>query len=226
MTLESRTAPVLHDLSISDDGYQPGACNIGPAEITRRRQAGHVGLAVTIVALVGLVAIDAPPVARLLIALPAATSASGYLQARFKFCAGFGSKGIYNFGELGQTIAGRGRRRPPARQGQVRPDQERQPRDRRRGRPPCRGPSAVTADEQADTTAVAVVDALDDLATILRSHNIEAVVVEDGAEARDYVLGLIPEGAEVHSGKSKTLEDIGLYGDIIDSGRYDASDHG
>ena len=104
MTLESRTTSVLHGLSISDDGYQAGTCNIGPAEIARRRQAGHVGLAVTIVALVGLVAIDAPPVARLLIALPAAGSASGYLQARFKFCAGFGSKGIYNFGEVGQTI--------------------------------------------------------------------------------------------------------------------------
>ena len=24
--------------------YRPGVCNIGPAEITRRRMAGHVGL--------------------------------------------------------------------------------------------------------------------------------------------------------------------------------------
>ena len=104
MTLASRTTPVLHDLSISADGYQPGACNIGPAEIARRRQAGHVGLAIAIGALVGLVAIDAPPVTRLLVALPAAAAASGYLQARFRFCAGFGSKGIYNFGEIGQTI--------------------------------------------------------------------------------------------------------------------------
>lgn len=59
-------------------------------------------------------------------------------------------------------------------------------------------------------------------AAALRSHNIEAIVVETGAEARDAVLALIPEGAEVHSGKSKTLEDVGLYGELVDSGRYDA----
>jgi hypothetical protein len=100
MTLEMQ----MHQTDIADRGYQPGVCNIGPAEIARRRQAGHVGLGVAIVALAGLVAIDAPPVTRLLVALPVAASASGYLQARFKFCAGFGSRGIYNFGELGTTI--------------------------------------------------------------------------------------------------------------------------
>ena len=100
MTLELQ----MHETDTVDGAYQPGVCNIGPAEIARRRQAGHVGLGVAIVALAGLVAIDAPPVTRLLIALPVAASASGYLQARFKFCAGFGSRGIYNFGELGTTI--------------------------------------------------------------------------------------------------------------------------
>jgi len=94
----------MHETDNVDGAYQPGVCNIGPAEIARRRQAGHVGLGVAIVTLAGLVAIDAPPVTRLLIALPVAASASGYLQARFKFCAGFGSRGIYNFGELGTTI--------------------------------------------------------------------------------------------------------------------------
>ena len=28
-------------------------------------------------------------------------SASGYLQAWLKFCAGFGSRGVFNFGPLG-----------------------------------------------------------------------------------------------------------------------------
>jgi hypothetical protein len=50
-----------------------------------------------------LVVVGAPPVARLLIALPAAVAASGYLQARLHFCAGFGSRGVFNFGPLGQT---------------------------------------------------------------------------------------------------------------------------
>ena len=104
MTLASQTTPTPHGLSIVDDGYQAGTCNIGPAEIARRRRGAHVALGIAIVALVGLVAIDAPPVTRLLVALPVAAAASGYLQARLKFCAGFGSRGIYNFGALGQTV--------------------------------------------------------------------------------------------------------------------------
>jgi hypothetical protein len=40
---------------------------------------------------------------RSLLTLPAAAAASGYLQAWLKFCAGFGSRGIFNFGPLGDT---------------------------------------------------------------------------------------------------------------------------
>ena len=83
--------------------YQPGVCNIGPAEIARRRMAGHVGLVATIVVLAVLIVIGAPPVTRLVAILPATISASGYLQARLKFCAGFASRGIFNFGVLGQA---------------------------------------------------------------------------------------------------------------------------
>jgi hypothetical protein len=83
--------------------YIPGVCNIGPAEVARRRRAGHVGLAVTLVVLAGLVAIGAPPAGRLILVLPGAAAASGYLQAWFRFCAGFGARGIFNFGELGHT---------------------------------------------------------------------------------------------------------------------------
>ncbi|MFI5292650.1 MAG: hypothetical protein ACHQ02_07265 [Candidatus Limnocylindrales bacterium] len=83
--------------------YRPGVCNIGPEEIRRRRRAGHVGLIATVVLLAVLVAVGAPPLARLLVAIPAAMAASGYLQAWFKFCAGFGSRGIFNFGALGET---------------------------------------------------------------------------------------------------------------------------
>ena len=83
--------------------YRPGVCNIGPQEIARRRRAGHVGLVATALLFVALVAIDAPPLARALVALPAIMAASGYLQAWFKFCAGFGSQGVFNFGPLGHT---------------------------------------------------------------------------------------------------------------------------
>lgn len=83
--------------------YHPGVCNIGPAEIRRRRMAGHIGTLVTLVGLVALVYLDAPPRTRLILILPAAGAASGYLQAWFKFCAGFGSRGIFNFGPLGDS---------------------------------------------------------------------------------------------------------------------------
>ncbi len=49
-----------------------------------------------------------------------ASAASGYLQAWLKFCAGFGSLGVYNFGRLGQPFAV--------------PDDEARARDRRRAR--------------------------------------------------------------------------------------------
>jgi hypothetical protein len=83
--------------------YQPGVCNIGPAEIARRRRAGHVGLIATIALFAILVLVSAPPLARLILVVPAAVSASGYLQAYLKFCAGFGSRGIFNFDDVGTT---------------------------------------------------------------------------------------------------------------------------
>ncbi len=103
MTLALRATAGAPVASTSGAEYRPGSCNIGAAEIARRHRAGHVGLGAAIVLLAGLVAIDAPPMARLLVALPAAGAASGYLQARLRFCAGFGSRGVYNFGELGQA---------------------------------------------------------------------------------------------------------------------------
>ncbi|HEX5013263.1 MAG TPA: hypothetical protein VFV72_03815 [Candidatus Limnocylindrales bacterium] len=93
-------APVPAGMSVE---YRPGVCNIGPAEVARRRRAGHAGLIATIVLFAVLVAIGAPPIARLLLVIPAAVSASGYLQAYLKFCAGFGARGVYNFGDLGPT---------------------------------------------------------------------------------------------------------------------------
>jgi len=91
----------------SPDGgteYRPGVCNIGPEEIARRRRAGNVGVLATLATLAILLAIDAPPLARLLLTLPAAGAATGYLQAWLKFCAGFGSAGVFNFGPLGGTV--------------------------------------------------------------------------------------------------------------------------
>src|SRR5271157_3385754 len=56
----------------------------------------------------------------------------------------------------------------------------------------------------------------------LRGNNIDARIVDTGEEAKRLVLELVPEGAEVHSGKSKTLQDLGLYKEFFESARYDS----
>ena len=83
------------------DQYIPGTCNIGPEEIALRRRAGHLGLAVTAALATALVRSGLHPAWRLALALPAAGAASGYLQARQRFCANYGFRGLYNFESRG-----------------------------------------------------------------------------------------------------------------------------
>jgi hypothetical protein len=55
----------------------------------------------------------------------------------------------------------------------------------------------------------------------LRERNFEVVIVDTAADAKAAALQRIPDGAEVHSGKSKTLEDTGIFQELMESGRYD-----
>jgi hypothetical protein len=55
----------------------------------------------------------------------------------------------------------------------------------------------------------------------LRERNFETIIVATAAEARAAVMDRIPEGVEIHSGKSKTLEDIGVFAELMASDRYD-----
>lgn len=59
------------------------------------------------------------------------------------------------------------------------------------------------------------------VAAKLRERNMGVIVVDNGDQARQVVLERIPEGAEVHSGKSKTLEDAGILQALQAQGRYD-----
>ncbi|MEA2670267.1 MAG: hypothetical protein QOG45_487 [Chloroflexota bacterium] len=61
---------------------------------------------------------------------------------------------------------------------------------------------------------------IDAAARALRSNGIAALVVPTGQEARNRVLGLLPDGAEVFNNSSQTLEAIGVAADIERSGRY------
>ena len=84
--------------------YVPGACNIGPAEIRRRRQSGWIGLAATAALWVIFLSFGVPAPWRLFLFLPASIGAAGFLQAGMHFCANFGMRGVFNFGpDVGRT---------------------------------------------------------------------------------------------------------------------------
>jgi hypothetical protein len=72
-----------------------------------------------------------------------------------------------------------------------------------------------------DFTAPASDAELDELAVNLRARSFDVVVVQTGAEAKAEVLKRIPDGVRIHSGKSKTLEDIGLFDTLMGSDQYD-----
>jgi acyl-CoA hydrolase len=59
------------------------------------------------------------------------------------------------------------------------------------------------------------------LADRLRERNFEVVIVDGRDEARAEVLKRIPESASIHSGKSKTLEDAGIFNALMDGEQYD-----
>ena len=75
---------------------------------------------------------------------------------------------------------------------------------------------------QEDFATPASEETVQRVARRMRERNIEVMVVDDGDQARTVVLERLPEGAEVHSGKSKTLQDAGIFAAIHDLSRYDA----
>lgn len=76
--------------------YIPGVCNIGPAEIRRRRLVGYAGFGLTFAMIAVFYFYPIPDVLRLLVIIPALTGAMGFLQAWFHFCAKFGMSGVFN----------------------------------------------------------------------------------------------------------------------------------
>ncbi len=81
-----------------EPAYRPGICNIGPAEIRARMLSGVLGAAVTMGLFAALIIFRFDPLWRLLLFIPAAGSAAGFLQASMRFCANYGWRGVFNFG--------------------------------------------------------------------------------------------------------------------------------
>ena len=62
--------------------------------------------------------------------------------------------------------------------------------------------------------------AIDRTVVGLKSRNFDAVVAENGAGARQLLIDLIPDGAEVFKSTSETLDDIGYSDYIRQTDRY------
>ena len=62
---------------------------------------------------------------------------------------------------------------------------------------------------------------LEQTAEALRQRGFQVTIAESGDQARQLVLDALPEGAEVHTGLSETLQQIGLTEVLENSGRYD-----
>jgi hypothetical protein len=62
---------------------------------------------------------------------------------------------------------------------------------------------------------------VESLAANLRNRNFEVVIVDSAADAKAAVMERIPQGAQVHSGKSKSLEDAGVFKELMESENFD-----
>lgn len=71
-------------------------------------------------------------------------------------------------------------------------------------------------------TTLASEDSLKKTIESLKTHGIDAVIVENRDAAREAVLGIIPKGAEVMTMSSTTLDEIGLAQAINESSDYDS----
>ena len=84
--------------------YVPGVCNLSDAEAARRNKAGWIGLVVTLVFEIFFLYANVPSLVRLVIFIPAAFGAVGFLQGIMHFCTSFAMTGVFNVrNEVGKT---------------------------------------------------------------------------------------------------------------------------
>ncbi len=83
------------------DSRPAASCNIGPAEIARRRRFAILASVATAALAVALVWLAVPHPARAVLLPIAAGAAVAWLQVTERFCVRFGATGVENFGPLG-----------------------------------------------------------------------------------------------------------------------------
>jgi len=69
---------------------------------------------------------------------------------------------------------------------------------------------------------IAQIERVEKTIAALKENGIDAMVVKTGTDAKAKALELIPEGAEVMTMTSATLETIGLSQELNESGKYDS----
>lgn len=80
--------------------YEPGVCNIGPGEVTKRRRLGYAGLVVAAIFAVAQFRFM-HLIVNIGLAIGLAMAFEGLLQARLRFCAGFAQDGVFDLSEDG-----------------------------------------------------------------------------------------------------------------------------
>jgi len=76
--------------------YQPGVCNIGPAQQRRRLLLGIGSLLLAVVAVAVVLAMSWPRWALFASLFPLYGAAMGYFQYRERFCVGFAGIGVFD----------------------------------------------------------------------------------------------------------------------------------
>jgi len=78
--------------------YQPGVCNIGPAQQRRRLLLGAASFLLAVALVAAVVAVGWPRWTLLAAVFPLYGAAMGFFQYRERFCVGFAGIGVFDVG--------------------------------------------------------------------------------------------------------------------------------
>lgn len=81
--------------------YQAGVCNIGGAEVAKRKQLSYVGGLIFLLFLLIAVLQDFSLTETSVAFAPAILFSVGFIQSRRKFCLAYGLMGTFNFAKIG-----------------------------------------------------------------------------------------------------------------------------
>lgn len=81
--------------------YQAGVCNIGGAEVAKRKQLSYIGGAIFLLFILIATVQDFSKKETAVAFGPAVLFSVGFIQSRRKFCLAYGLMGTFNFQKIG-----------------------------------------------------------------------------------------------------------------------------